>query len=58
MHKIRSVLVWFFIDEWVAVLEYLNDITSDWELLERYPTAMYASGQQHEVWIFTRNRIV
>ena len=46
------------IDEWVAVLEYLNEISCDWGLLERYPTAMFSSGQQHEIWIFSRNKVV
>ena len=42
-------------------MDYLNHVpgsTGDWELLERYPTKMYSSGQQHEVWIISRNRVV
>ena len=54
------------IDEWVdlwskTVVDYLNHVpgsAGDWELLERYPTKMYSSGQQHEVWIISRNRVV
>ena len=44
-----------------TVVDYLNQIpgsAGDWELLERYPTKMYSSGQQHEVWIISRNRVV
>ena len=44
-----------------TVADYLNQVpgcTCDWGLLERYPTAMYSSGQQHEVWIIARNRVV
>ena len=44
-----------------TVVDYLNQVpgsAGDWELLERYPTKMYSSGQQHEVWIISRNRVV
>ena len=42
-------------------MDYLNQVpgsAGDWGLLERYPTKMYSSGQQHEVWIISRNRVV
>jgi hypothetical protein len=52
-----------FVDERVGfwnktVAAYLNQVpgsTGDWRLSERYPTKMYSSGRQHEVWIFCRN---
>jgi hypothetical protein len=42
-------------------VDYLNQApcsTGDWGLLERYPTKMYSSGEQKEVWIISRNRVV
>jgi hypothetical protein len=42
-----------------TVADYLNQVpcsTGDWGLLERYPTKMYSSGEQKEVWIISRNR--
>ena len=42
-------------------MDYLNQApcsTGDWGLLERYPTRMYSSGEQKEVWIISRNRVV
>ena len=40
------------------VAAYLNQVpgsTGDWVLVERYPTAMFGSGRQHEAWIFCRD---
>jgi hypothetical protein len=42
-------------------VDYLNQVpgsAGDWVLLERYPTKMYSSGEQKEVWIISRNRVV
>jgi hypothetical protein len=44
-----------------TVVDYLNQVpcsAGDWVLLERYPTKMYSSGEQKEVWIISRNRVV
>jgi hypothetical protein len=44
-----------------TVVDYLNQVpgsAGDWGLLERYPTKMYSSGEQKEVWIISRNRFV
>jgi hypothetical protein len=46
---------WFFGGKTVA--DYLNEVPGSiggWGLLERYPTKMYSSGEQHEAWIFSR----
>ena len=42
-------------------MDFLNQVpcsAGDWGLLERYPTKMYSSGEQKEVWIISRNRVV